>query len=63
MAKFSLAQKIGKLFGLYKNKNEDFFDELTDTLIEGDIGAKTAFEITETLEKRCKEKLIELSSQ
>ena len=56
MAKFSLAQKIGKLFGLYKNKNEDFFDELTDTLIEGDIGAKTAFEITETLEKRCKEK-------
>ena len=56
MAKFSLAQKIGKLFGLYKNKNEDFFDELTDTLIEGDIGAKTAFEITEMLEKRCKEK-------
>jgi len=56
MGKFSLAQKIGKLFGLYKNKNEDFFDELTDTLIEGDIGAKTAFEITETLEKRCKEK-------
>jgi len=56
MAKISLAQKIARLFGLYKNKNEDFFDELTDSLIEGDIGAKTAFEITETLEKKCKEK-------
>ena len=56
MAKFSLAKKIGKLFGLYKNKNEDFFEELTDTLIEGDIGAKTAFEITDMLEKKCKEK-------
>ena len=56
MAKFSLAKKIGKLFGLYKNKNEDFFEELTDTLIEGDIGAKTAFEITDILEKKCKEK-------
>ncbi|MCR4713084.1 MAG: signal recognition particle-docking protein FtsY [Treponemataceae bacterium] len=58
MAKISLAQKIARLFGLYKNKNEDFFDELTDTLIEGDIGAKTAFEITEMLEKKCKEKHI-----
>lgn len=56
MAKSGLAQKLGKLFGLYKNKNEDFFDELTDSLIEGDIGAKTAFEITETLEKKCREK-------
>ncbi len=56
MAKSGLAQKLGKLFGLYKNKNEDFFDELTDSLIEGDIGAKTAFEITEVLEKKCREK-------
>jgi fused signal recognition particle receptor len=56
MAKFGFAKKLGQLFGLYKNKNEDFFDDLTDTLIEGDIGAKTAFEITEKLEKLCKEK-------
>ena len=56
MAKSSLAQKLAKLFGLYKNKNEDFFDELTDSLIEGDIGAKTAYEITESLEKQCREK-------
>ena len=56
MGKMGLAKKLAKLFGLYKNKNEDFFDELTDSLIEGDIGAKTAFEITETLEKICREK-------
>lgn len=54
MAKLSLAEKLRRLFGLYKNNNGDFFEELTDSLIEGDIGAKTAFEITEILEKSCK---------
>lgn len=56
MAKFGFGKKLAQLFGLHKNTNEDFFEDLTDTLIEGDIGAKTAFEITENLEKICKEK-------
>ncbi|HPX25767.1 MAG TPA: signal recognition particle-docking protein FtsY [Treponemataceae bacterium] len=37
----------------------EFFDNLTDMLIEGDIGAKTAFEICELLEKRCRKDKIQ----
>lgn len=57
MEKQSFAQKIKNLFK-GKNFNDDFFDELADNLIEGDIGAKTAFEITEQLEKICKKENI-----
>ena len=55
MSKISFAEKIKNLFkgGV---KNESFFDDLTDNLIEGDIGAKTAFEISELLEDNCKKK-------
>ena len=55
MAKFGFGKKLAQLFGVHKNTNQDFFEDLTDTLIEGDIGAKTAFEIAEKLEKICKE--------
>ncbi|MGI5172248.1 signal recognition particle-docking protein FtsY [Treponema sp. OMZ 840] len=45
--------KIKQLFS--KNDiNDDFFDDLADMLVEGDIGAKTAFGLTEELEQRCK---------
>ena len=55
MSKISFAEKIKNLFkgGV---KSESFFDDLTDNLIEGDIGAKTAFEISELLEYNCKKK-------
>ena len=56
MAKFGFGKKLAQLFGVHKNTNQDFFDDLTDTLIEGDIGAKTAFEIADKLEKICKDK-------
>ncbi len=51
-------EKLRKLFSHHKSQNEDFFEELTDTLIEGDIGAKTAVEITDILEKKCRESKI-----
>lgn len=53
MAKLSFAQRVRELFKGNK-ESEDFFEELTDRLIEGDIGAKTAFEITEHLERSCR---------
>lgn len=59
MAKFSFAQKIKNLFSSKSKINEEFYEDLTDALIEGDIGAKTAFELTEKLEKICKEKKVE----
>ena len=63
MGKLSFAERIKNLFSSKKVDTEDFFEDLTDTLIEGDIGAKTAFEITEQLEKICKEKKLSEESE
>ncbi len=62
MAKISFAQKIKNLFSS-KKFDEEFFEELTDNLIEGDVGAKTAFEITEQLEEICKKNHIQDEKQ
>lgn len=51
MGKMSFAQRLRSLF--VRRENAEFYDDLTDALIEGDVGAKTAFEITELLEKKC----------
>ncbi len=53
MAKLSFAEKIKSIFSS-KKIDEEFFEDITDALIEGDIGAKNAFEITEKLEALCK---------
>lgn len=52
------AEKIKNLFGKGKKINDDFYDELTDLLVEGDIGAKASYTIVEELETTCsKEKI------
>lgn len=53
MAKVSFAEKIKNLFKR-ASIDSDFFEDLTDNLIEGDVGAKNAFEIAELLEAECK---------
>ena len=53
--KISFAQKFKNLFSS-KKVDEEFFENLTDVLVEGDMGAKLAYEITEELEKICREK-------
>ena len=55
--KISFAQKFKNLFSS-KKVDEEFFENLTDALVEGDMGAKLAYEITEELEKICREKKI-----
>ncbi|MBQ1629152.1 MAG: signal recognition particle-docking protein FtsY [Treponema sp.] len=55
MSRLSFAERLKNLFKS-DTSSDSFFEDLTDNLIEGDVGAKTAFEITEILEKRCKEK-------
>ena len=58
--KKSFGEKLKSLFSKGSSINEDFFDELTDMLVEGDIGAKTAFEVVDELESICnKEKVRE----
>ena len=48
--KVSFAEKLKKLFGSKKTESEEFFEDLTDALIEGDIGAKNAVQIVDELE-------------
>lgn len=54
MARFSLAEGLKRLFGSRAEMDEDFFDDLADSLIEGDLGPKTAYEVTEALQSRCR---------
>ncbi|MBQ0003114.1 MAG: signal recognition particle-docking protein FtsY [Treponema sp.] len=58
MAKISFAQKIKNLFSSHSKKDDDFFDDLADALIEGDIGAKNAMMIVDELSEICKEEKI-----
>lgn len=55
MAKVSFAQAIKNLFSSHKKEDTEFFEDLADALIEGDIGAKNAMELVDQLEKECKE--------
>lgn len=57
--KKTFSENLKKIFGFYKAPGEDFFEELSDALIEGDIGTKTAAEIEETLRTECKKRKIE----
>ncbi|MCR5081320.1 MAG: signal recognition particle-docking protein FtsY [Treponema sp.] len=54
MAKIPFAEKFKNLF-LKKTDNSEFFEDLTDALIEGDVGAKNAMQIVDELESKCKE--------
>ena len=54
MAKMSCGERLRKLFGGRK-EDEDFFDDLTDLLIEADVGAKNAVEIVDWLQKKSRE--------
>ncbi len=56
--KESFGAKLKSLFSGKKSINEDFYDDLTDLLVEGDIGAKSAYLLVEELENICsKEKI------
>ena len=55
MPKISFAQRFKNLFSS-KTVGDEFYDDLTDALVEGDVGAKVAYEITTALEKTAREK-------
>ena len=58
--KQSFGEKLKSLFSKGKDISDDFYDDLTDLLVEGDIGAKSAYLIVEQLEAICaKEKIKE----
>jgi fused signal recognition particle receptor len=45
--------KIKSFFSRSSSLSQEFFDELSDLLIEGDLGAKEAFSTSELLQERC----------
>ena len=61
--KKSFGEKIRSLFKKKSVISDDFFEELTDILVEGDIGAKTAYLIVDELEKICTQKKIKEEDQ
>lgn len=56
--KKSFGEKLKSLFSKNSSINDDFFDDLTDILVEGDVGAKVAYEIVEELQNICSEKKV-----
>lgn len=58
--KKTFGDRLKSLFSKGSDINDDFYDELTDLLVEGDIGAKSAYMLVEELEEVCsKEKIKE----
>lgn len=51
--KKSFGEKMRALFSKKSSINDDFYDDLTDMLVEGDIGAKASFEIVDELQEIC----------
>ncbi len=58
MGKTTFADKLRNFFGIHSLKDDAFFDELSDILIEGDLGAKNVFDLVQQLEERCMSKHI-----
>lgn len=54
MAKVSFSEKIKSFFGRSKPEDAEFFDDLADMLIEGDVGAKFAMELVDSLQEKCR---------
>ena len=62
MAKISFADRLKNLFSSSKI-DDSFYDDLTDALVEGDVGAKLAFETVDALEKECRSSHVSEESQ
>ena len=55
MGKLSFAEKFKNLFAGKNKETQVLFEDLTDALIEGDIGAKNAVILVDQLENICRE--------
>lgn len=61
--KNSLAEKIGGIFKGSRKIDEDFFDELEETLITADLGGETSAEICDRLREKVKKEGLTGSAQ
>ena len=57
MGLFDKIKKIG-IFNGFSQLDDDFYDELEESLVMADMGAESTLEAVETLKERCKERKI-----
>ncbi len=50
----SIKSKVDDLVRYYKEINDEFFDDLEDVLVSGDVGATLSHELVETIKQRVK---------
>jgi fused signal recognition particle receptor len=58
MGLFKFAEQVKSFFGLKKIVSEELFEELTDLLIEGDMGPEAAYRVAEKLRAACRKEKI-----
>lgn len=63
MGKLSFAEKFKNLFAGKNKETQVLFEDLTDALIEGDIGAKNAVILVDQLENICRELKIDSQNE
>lgn len=56
MAKKTFSENLKSLFSAHRQLDESFFEELEDSLVEGDIGAKTSYAVVDELRTVCRTK-------
>jgi len=59
----NFAGKIKSFFAKAPAVSQEFFDELSDLLVEGDLGAQEAYAVVERLQERCKKERVSLPQQ
>jgi len=59
----NFAEKIKSFFAKVPAVSQEFFDELSDLLVEGDLGAEEAYTAVELLQERCKKENISSPEQ
>lgn len=50
----SFGQKLNALFANFRSVDDNFFDDLEDTLVESDVGFETAIQLTDELKEEVK---------
>jgi fused signal recognition particle receptor len=58
-----LVEKVTELITGYKKIDEEFFENLEDILIQGDVGVNASVELVDRIRKRAKEEKIEDTSE
>ena len=59
----SIMGNISSVFSSYKEIDEDFYEELEEALILGDMGMETAMQVVENLRKKAKEQRLSTTEE